>query len=300
MRRSLALLIALLLATLVAVPAEAATVHRTFVASVGTSGSSGSARIAAYTDGNGLVTYALKRLRANWTYRVEIRNGRCSSLGSIVNRLPAVKASASGTVNLAKNISTQYMFPIWKANWSHRLAIRFVNGTSVRCGNLNFTSATRVYIQRQGILNATVNLPIVRGPNAYPYCNVAMFQPALNQPTEPAVGATFIYAHARKGMFLPLLAAWNAYKAGKGPSLIGMKVWVWTSNSKRHTYQVYSVRQSNDVQSAVGEIADRLWLQTSTGPNYTYPKLVIKAKRIATDVSSYDAAHPTPHIVHCG
>ena len=46
--------------------------------------------------------------------------------------------------------------------------------------------------------------------------------------------------------------------------------------------------------------ADRLWLQTSTGPNYTYPKLVVKADRVGTAVTTYAAAHPKPHVVTAG
>ena len=148
----------------------------------------------------------------------------------------------------------------------------------------------------QGVLSARILLPIVRGPSGYPYCNVAMYMGALNQPAEPAPGATFIFAHARTGMFLPLLKEWQQ---NKGIDMIGKLVYVWTSNSRLHTYRITAVKQTNDVQAAVGEVADRLWLQTSTGPNFTYPKLVVKAVRISTAPSSYEAAHPTAKPVSC-
>ena len=90
--------------------------------------------------------------------------------------------------------------------------------------------------------------PVVRSPNGYPYCNVAMYMRALNQPQEP--GVTFIFAHARNGMFLPLL---NPSKINNGAAMIGKKVCVWTSNSRLHTYKITQVRRHvKSVQSAVG------------------------------------------------
>jgi hypothetical protein len=189
------------------------------------------------------------------------------------------------------------MYPIWKANWSSRLAIRFVSGSSIRCGNLNFVAATRVRVLSQGVLNTSIDLPVVRGPSGYPYCNVAMYLSALNQPAEPAKGATFIYAHARTGMFLPLLKQWQK---NKGINLIGKLAYVYTSNSRLHIYRITAVKQTNDVQAAVGEAQDRLWLQTSTGPNFTYPKLVVKATRIETRAATYPSSHPAARSVKCG
>ena len=69
-----------------------------------------------------------------------------------------------------------------------------------------------------------IDLAVVKGPNGYPYCNVAMYMRSLYQPTEP--GVTFIYAHARTGMFLPLL---NASKKNDGAAMIGKMVYVYTS-----------------------------------------------------------------------
>ncbi len=297
MRRPIALALALLLVAAFAAPAQAATAHRVFYASVGTNGANGRTSITAFTDGKGQVVYTLKGLRRSATYRVEIRRGRCSNLGTVINRLPNIRSTSSGAYSRILNLSTGYMFPIWKANWSNRLVIRIVSGSSIRCGNLNFVAATRVKVPTQGVLNATINLPVVRGPSGYPYCNVAMYMGALNQPTEPATGATFIFAHARTGMFLPLLKQWQK---NRGLNLIGKLAYVWTSNSKLHTYRIYAVKATNDVQAAVGEAPDRLWLQTSTGPNFRYPKLVVKAQRVSTVPSTYDAAHPRARIVKCG
>jgi hypothetical protein len=270
------------------------------VAGIGTGSANGITRITAHTDGTGRVAYDLKGLRKSQTYRIEVRKGRCSNLGSVVTRLSGVRASSSGTVVTSRSLSVTKMYGIWKANWGAVLAVRFISGSHIRCGNLNFTRATRVRVPRQGVLNANIDLAIVRGPSGYPYCKVAMYMGALNQPTEPARGATFIYAHARKGMFLPILDAHNRYRAGRGPTLVGMLAYVWTSNNQVHTYRIYSAKRTDGVQAAVGEAPDRLWLQTSTGPNYSYPKLVVKGTRISSAPSTYDAAHPSYKAVKCG
>jgi len=292
MRRITAILAALLmLAVVAAVPAEAATVHRVFTAAVGTSGGNGIAKITAYTDGSGRVSYALKGLRGGATYRVEIRRKTCANLGTVVTRIASVQATSRGTISLTRGVKGTQMNAIWSANWTSPLAIRFVSGSSIKCGNLLFPRATRVQVPGYNI-----NLPVVRGPNGYPYCNVAMFMGALNQPQEP--GVTFIFAHARTGMFLPLL---NASKINNGAAMIGKKVYVWTSNNRLSTYKITQVRRHvKSVQSAVGLTSEQLWLQTSEGPNFTYPKLVIVTKRISTVAASYAASHPAVHVVHCG
>jgi hypothetical protein len=291
MRRSAAVLAALLLLAIAAVPAQAATVHRVFTASVGTGGVNGTMKITAYTDGNGRVEYALKGLRKGATYRVEIRRKTCANLGTVAARIQSVQANSLGRVTLSRSIAMSNMSAIWSANWSYPISVRFVSGTSIRCGNLLFPRATRVQVPAYGI-----NLAVVRGPNGYPYCNVAMYMGALNQPQEP--GVSFIFAHARAGMFLPLL---NHSKINDGADMIGRKVYVWTSNSRLHTYQITQVRRHvKSVQNAVGLTAEQLWLQTSEGPNFSYPKLVIVTKRLSTTTASYASSHPTARIVHCG
>jgi hypothetical protein len=240
------------------------------------------------------VDYALKHLRSGATYKVEVRRGRCANLGTVVTRLTDVRTSSTGLATVGRTLTVTKMNAIWSANWSSRLAIRFVSGSSIRCGNLNFTAATRVRMPRQGVLDRGIDLAIVRAPNGYPYCNVAMYMPALNQPTEP--GVTFIFAHARKGMFLPLL---NQWLKNRGVNLIGLKAYVYTSNSWRYTYQVEKVWKSKTLDGAF-QSAEKLWLQTSTGPNFTYPKLFLQLRRVSAVKVTYSEAHPTPHIVRCG
>ena len=58
--------------------------------------------------------------------------------------------------------------------------------------------ATRVRIAALDI-----DLPIIKGPAGYPKCDVAMYLKELHQPGSGK--ATYLFAHAREGMFLPLL-----------------------------------------------------------------------------------------------
>jgi hypothetical protein len=170
-----------------------------------------------------------------------------------------------------------------------------VSGSSIRCGNLNFTSATRVRIPTQSVLGRGIDLAVVRAPNGYPYCNVAMYMPALNQPTEP--GAAFVFAHARKGMFLPLLTEWRNHNDNR---LVGMKAYVYTSNNLMHTYVIDRAWSSKRMPAFIGDQVETLVLQTSTGPNFTYPKLFLKAHRISSVAVPRADAHPKANIVHCG
>jgi hypothetical protein len=295
MRRPIALVAAILLCVAVTAPVEAATVQRAFGARVGRSGTNGTVRIAAYTSGYGRIDYALKGLRKRATYRVEVRKGRCSNLGAVVARPKSVRSSSRGTVSLGRGLSFSSTQKTMAANRSSLLAIRFVSGSSIRCGNLSFTRVTRIQIPTQGILGSGVNLAVVRSPNGYPYCNVGMYMGALSQPTEP--GVSYVLAHARKGMFLPLLDQWRA--ASKGARMIGMSVCVYTSNSRVHRYVIDTVRTTKNLDGVFGVPGERLWLQTSTGPNTSYPKLILEGSRVSSDVTTYAASHPRAKIVRC-
>ena len=136
-----------------------------------------------------------------------------------------------------------------------------------------------------------IDLPVVRGPSGYPYCNVAMYFPSLSQPREG--GVTFLYAHARVGMFLPLL---ERSKINNGASLIGMTIRVWTSNDLVSTYKIVRVRRHvYTLDGAYTAKTEQLWVQTSEGPHGTRNKLIVVAKRIGSAAADHDAAHPTPH-----
>jgi hypothetical protein len=290
MRRPLALVLAFVLLGLVAAPTSAATTQRTWYAGITTGSVNGRATLTAFTSGTARLSVTLKSLRRTSTYRIEIRAGSCAAAGTLLTRVGSVITDATGTAAADKNLSMTAMNRVWGVARTGKIAIRVASGTSVRCGNLYFFTATRVRVPGYGI-----DLPVVSGPSGYPYCNVAMYQRILGQPTEP--GVTFIYAHARKGMFLPLL---TASKVNNGAAMVGKLVYVYGSNSVMHTYRITRVRRHvRSIQSALSVTHEKLWLQTSEGPNSSYPKLVIEASRIATDPASLVSSHPTPHIVHC-
>ena len=282
-------LIALLLVVLVAGPANAATtVKREWNGAVN-GGANGSAQLIAWTSGTGRLNASVKALKANTTYRVVLRKGSCSNPSTVLGKLGYFLTNGSGSAEVAKAITKSQMAWVWWAR-SGKITARFISGKSVKCASFSYHHATRVRIPSYDI-----NLPVVRGPDGYPYCNVAMYMRSLYQPTEP--GVTFIYAHARKGMFLPLL---NASKRNDGAAMIGKVVYVYTTKSMRYTYKITKVRRHvGDIGSSPKITDERLWLQTSEGPNHTYPKLIIVAQRVASTVVSYDEAHPAAHPKRC-
>jgi hypothetical protein len=140
--------------------------------------------------------------------------------------------------------------------------------------------ATRVRIAALGI-----DLPIVKGPKGYPYCDVAMYLKEFGQPGQGR--ATYLFAHARPGMFEPLLKT-------KGVRMVGDLVEVWTSDDQLFLYEITEVRRDqrnlDDAQSATTE---QLWLQTSEGPHGTPGKTQVIAMPL--DVQPADPpsdAHP--------
>jgi hypothetical protein len=287
-RRGIALLMAVaMLLTFATAPASALTLQRTWSARLGTSGT---ITVKAYTNGVGSIRYSLSGLKARATYGVQIRNGTCSSLGSAVTRPASILTSATGTVARTDNLYPWHMTGIWSVARKPSFVVRIFSGTSIRCGVFSFTHATRVAVSGLGI-----DLPIIRGPSGYPPCRVAMYLASQSQPREP--GVTFIYAHARTGMFLPLL---TRSRINGGASLLGRTVKVWTSDSYVSYYRIIRVRKTQNAMAGVTDLTrERLWLQTSTGPNRTYPKLIVEASRYKTVKTTYAAAHPRARPVRC-
>ena len=151
---------------------------------------------------------------------------------------------------------------------------------------------TRIVIAALGI-----DLPVIKSDPNYPYCNVAQYLTNFVNPGH--AGSTYIYGHARTGMFLPLL---TKSKVNDGASMIGMRVALDPADRKRHVYRINIVtRQARDFSLATDLRAGqhRLVLQTSEGPNYTYPKLQVAAKPIGIYKSTAAVALPTPHPKIC-
>ncbi len=143
-----------------------------------------------------------------------------------------------------------------------------------------------------------IDLPVVKpgDSNDYPLCDVAMWIGALGQPGQGR--ATYLYAHAREGMFLPLL---EASRTKKGKKMLGMVVEVWTNDDQRFLYEIVEVRPHQlNLDDALAATQEQLWLQTSEGPKGTPGKLQVIAKPISQEAADHAAAHPKPKPVVCG
>jgi hypothetical protein len=149
--------------------------------------------------------------------------------------------------------------------------------------------ATRIVIRRLDI-----DLPIMlQGASygSYPLCDVALYIPSLGQPGEGR--ATYVYAHAREGMFLPLL---TASQHNDGARLLGMTVEVYTSDSWLFLYTITEVRRhTRNLDDAINTTTERLFMQTSEGPNGTIPKLQVVADYLSSAPADPVAAHPKAH-----
>ena len=158
-------------------------------------------------------------------------------------------------------------------------------------GTVAAAVATRVTIPAIGI-----DLPVVGPPQneQFPLCNAAEYlvlDRALAYPGLPQ--ATYLYAHARTGMFGPLYFADKADNLG---SLIGLWVQVYTADNQDHVYQITEtvpgVLGSSALDRAATAKTDQLWLQTSEGPSESSSKLQIVAEPIGVVAASAADAHP--------
>jgi sortase (surface protein transpeptidase) len=145
-----------------------------------------------------------------------------------------------------------------------------------------------------------IDLPIVKpagGSNAYPQCNVAMYIKELHQPGQG--GATYLYAHARDGMFGPIYHL--AIEKHKPNAMKGMLIQVYTSDDQLFVYFVTEVRvHQKTLDDASAATTEQLWLQTSEGPKGTVGKTQVLAELLTVGPADHDAAHPVAHPVNCG
>jgi hypothetical protein len=145
--------------------------------------------------------------------------------------------------------------------------------------------ATRVVVPALDI-----DLPVVKDPGVYPYCNVAMYLKDLGQPGDP--GPTYLFAHARKGMFLPLLVT-------PAQDMKNMTVDVYTSDDMLFVYEISKVRRHiTTLDEAYASKDELLWLQTSEGHGIPQKTQVI-ATPLSSGPAEHAAANPKPHPVNC-
>jgi len=152
--------------------------------------------------------------------------------------------------------------------------------------------ATRVVIPA-----LKIDLPIVKGNAGYPYCKVAMYFKELGQPGEDR--ATYLYAHARDGMFGPIYEL--AIPGRSGKKMLGMVVQVYTSDNRLYLYEIREVRLHQlGMDDALGATSEELWLQTSEGPRGTPGKTQLRALPISVGDADPKDAHPKAKPVACG
>ena len=127
----------------------------------------------------------------------------------------------------------------------------------------------RVQVPRLGIDLAILEGDVRRDtveqqtPESY-----AFHLPGTAIPGRP--GNAYLYAHARRGMFLTL---WNV--------AVGDVIWISTPDGRALRYVVAEIHPAvppDDVSWAAADGPDRLTLQTSTGPNAGDPRFVVVAR----------------------
>jgi hypothetical protein len=150
-----------------------------------------------------------------------------------------------------------------------------------------------------------IDLSVVKGNNGYPLCNVAMYlhtgkseaQDAFGQPGEGR--ATYLYAHARDGMFGPIYQL--AIQKRNAKKMLGMVVEVYTSDDKVYLYEINKTRlHALDLEEALSATDEELWLQTSEGPKGTPGKTQLRASLISVSPAAHGDANPKPKPVVCG
>lgn len=156
--------------------------------------------------------------------------------------------------------------------------------------------ATRLVIPELGI-----DLPIIVSPDneEFPLCDVAEIMGDMGFPGSP--GPTYVYAHARDGMFGPLLAQ---SKVNDGSDMIGMCVEVYTSDNLNHVYEITKVirgvpADAHFLDGALQVKSDQFWMQTSEGPYSTSTKLQVVATPVGILGATSTDAHPTGTGIVC-
>jgi len=159
--------------------------------------------------------------------------------------------------------------------------------------------ATRVVVPALNI-----DLPIIPGNDGYPLCNVAMYIDDLGKPLRDLGrpgrdGATYLYSHARDGMFGPIYRL--AIEKRTPRKMLGMVVQVYTDDAKVYLYEIREVRlHQTSLDDAISATKQELWLQTSEGPRGTPGKTQVRAVPISVSDAGYKESHPKPKPVACG
>jgi hypothetical protein len=138
-----------------------------------------------------------------------------------------------------------------------------------------------------------IDLPVMTSSSVP--CGVALqyLDPHLGVPGEGR--ATYLYAHAQAGMFLPLL---TQSQVSNGSKMKGMVVEVFTNDDQRFLYVITKVLRhvpaTNAFDAPFAEKTDQVWLQTSEGKG-SQPKLQVVADLLSQEATDHATANPMPH-----
>ncbi len=172
-------------------------------------------------------------------------------------------------------------------------------GTSLAAPTPSVVPLSEAAPTRVVIADMDIDLPIVKpaANETYPWCDVAEYLTIFSVPGMP--GVTYLYAHARTGMFLPLL---DASQKEDGKAMLGRLVLVYTDDDLLRTYEIKEVhRHTQNWTVADAVIGDALILQTSETAYSSGAKLTLVARQVgsAVTVPTTDG-HPVPKPRVCG
>jgi hypothetical protein len=161
-------------------------------------------------------------------------------------------------------------------------------------GSVTLTGAvaTRITVPALGI-----DLPVVHSParEEFPLCNAAEYMSIGADYAYPGLPrVTYLYAHARTGMFGPLL---TQSQVNDGQAMVGMWVEVYTDDNQRHVYEIAEVLRHVPADSSAltrpfNAGVDQLWLQTSEDKYSWSTKLQVVANPVGVVASTQADAHP--------
>ncbi len=110
--------------------------------------------------------------------------------------------------------------------------------------------------------------------------------------------ATYLFAHARDGMFGPIYEL--AIQKHQPQKMLGMIVQVYTSDNKLYLYEVQKVLLHQlTLDGPMSADSEQLWLQTSEGPKGTPGKTQLKATLLSVGAADPKDAHPKAKPLNC-
>ena len=164
--------------------------------------------------------------------------------------------------------------------------------------------AGREFATRVVVPALDIDLPVIRGNDGYPYCNVAMYLSSSKKADKDVFGqpgegrATYIYSHARDGMFGPI---YNLAIRDRTPNkMLGMIVQVYTNRNRLFLYEIRSVRlHITNLDNAMSRAKEEIWLQTSEGPAGTKGKTQVIGRFLSVEDATKKEAQPKPKPIRC-